>query len=71
MFKKFLDKQTGNAMWVATPSGIFQGRNNYVSDDIFVLEKAFYFTGGAKLSVGDATILIESVLAWGTTNPSF
>lgn len=73
MFKNFLDKQSGETMWVAIASRVFYGRNNLVDTikGVFILEKAIYFSGDTKLSIGDASILIKDVVAWGKSTPSF
>lgn len=70
-FENFLEDNKSEALWVATPSGIFQGAVSFQSDKIITLRDAFYFAENSRLSVGNATIIIISITAWGNSNPSY
>lgn len=68
--ENFLDDNKNGVPWFATCSGIFQGAVSSRDDKIITLRDAFYFTGNVRLSIGDVTIILNSIIAWGTSNPS-
>jgi hypothetical protein len=75
MLDKFITTNRGSSAWFATSAGIFQGiisRNEIEAErDVVILSGSFYFTGNIRLSVGEITIIRKTVVAWGTSNPSY
>jgi hypothetical protein len=70
-FENFLEDNKSETLWLATPSGIFQGEVSLQSETIVTLRNAFCFSQKSKLSVGEATIIILSINAWGTSNLAY
>ena len=65
MFSKFLEDNAGKSIWVATPAGIFSGDSKIVKEECFILENVEYSFGNSNQLISSATIINDSVFAWG------
>jgi len=68
----FLRDNLNEIIWCVVPGGIICGELGDFDEDshTFGLQSAVFFTGSAKLELGDSSVLADHVSAWGMETPT-